>query len=110
MAATLTELETGATWPLREEEALALPPDVLRWTIGRREIANVQLMHPWIAKGHAMLDLREGRSWWVIDSGSHAGVLLNGHEVGHCGERELRHGDVLGLGATSLRFDLTDVP
>lgn len=72
MAATLTELETGATWLLREEAALVLSPDVLRWKIGRREIANVQLMHPWIVKGDAMLELREGRTWWVVDSGSHA--------------------------------------
>jgi pSer/pThr/pTyr-binding forkhead associated (FHA) protein len=74
-----------------------------RLTIGRREGNHIVL--GWdreVSRVHAALE-RVGRDWVIADDGlSHNGTWVNGNRV--TGQRRLRDGDVIAIGATTLAF------
>jgi pSer/pThr/pTyr-binding forkhead associated (FHA) protein len=74
-----------------------------RLTVGRREGNDVVLA--WdeeVSRVHAALE-RVGPDWLITDDGlSHNGTWVNGERV--TGQRRLRDGDVIAVGATALAF------
>lgn len=74
-----------------------------RLTIGRREGNDIAL--GWdteVSRVHAALE-RIGPDWLIADDGlSHNGTWVNGTRV--TGQRRLRDGDVIAVGATMLAF------
>jgi hypothetical protein len=74
-----------------------------RLTIGRREGSHIVL--GWdreVSRVHAALE-RVGRDWLIADDGlSHNGTWVNGNRV--TGQRRLRDGDVVAIGATTLAY------
>jgi pSer/pThr/pTyr-binding forkhead associated (FHA) protein len=74
-----------------------------RLTIGRREANDIVL--GWdteVSRVHAALQ-RIGPDWLIADDGiSHNGTWVNGERV--TGQRRLRDGDVIAVGATTLAF------
>ena len=74
-----------------------------RLTIGRREgCAIVLAWDTEVSRVHAALE-RIGPDWLIADDGlSHNGTWVNGDRV--TGQRRLRDGDVIAVGATTLAF------
>jgi hypothetical protein len=71
--------------------------------IGRASAAEIGLTDPTISRRHVELRHRSsGEGYVLIDLGSTSGTLVNG--VIADGEVGLRHGDVISLGKTTLRF------
>ena len=64
---------------------------------------EVVLSDPNVSRRHAELRLTDG-TWTVADLGSTNGTLVNGKITR---EQPLGHGDVLSLGSSELRFELT---
>jgi pSer/pThr/pTyr-binding forkhead associated (FHA) protein len=77
----------------------------LETTIGRAGENTIRL-HDWsVGRRHAAI-IRQGPAFLVRDLGSWRGTHLNGRPVT---ETELRSGDQLVLGATTLQFAIADV-
>jgi pSer/pThr/pTyr-binding forkhead associated (FHA) protein len=78
-----------------------------RLTLGRREGNDIVLA--WdeeVSRVHAALE-RVGPDWLIADDGlSHNGTWVNGERV--TGQRRLRDGDVIAVGATPLAFVAPD--
>jgi hypothetical protein len=70
--------------------------------LGRGEKADILLGDMHISRRHARLLMRRGR-WFVEDLQSTWGTTLNGARVG--APAELRHGDLIVVGATALRYE-----
>ncbi len=68
--------------------------------VGRGLTADVRLDDHLVSRRHAILVLR-GSDTQLIDDRSANGVVLNGRVVG---EATLRHGDVIVLGRSVLRY------
>lgn len=69
--------------------------------IGRHPNQTICLQDRVVSKSHAVINLSSGR-YWVRDSNSRNGTFLNGEKV--VGHAELKHGDEIKLGSTSLIF------
>lgn len=72
--------------------------------IGRDPGCDVVLRDEAASLRHAVIELVAG-DWWVEDSGSTNGTLLNGAPLR--GRALLRYGDELGVGRTTLRLEHT---
>lgn len=93
----------------REEQALIVLENkkdgisypVLYWenSIGRSRSSDIRINDPTVSRDHAVL-LRRSEGWFVTDTGSKAGVFVNGNKTeGRC---PVAVGDVITCGATSL--------
>ncbi|GAC1357477.1 MAG: hypothetical protein NVSMB47_10620 [Polyangiales bacterium] len=71
-------------------------------TLGRHPNNSIQLLDKIVSKEHCVIEIREGH-WILRDLGSLNGTYINAERVS--GERGLRHGDEIALGATRARFD-----
>ncbi len=71
-------------------------------TIGRTASADVNLSDPAVSLSHAELTYSEELGFTLLDLGSTSGTLLNGRPV--LDEVELKHGDLVALGRSELRF------
>lgn len=71
-------------------------------TIGRSPANTVVLDEPFVSADHARLTWR-GRRWWLEDSGSRNGTLLNDVLVGE--PTVIAAGDVITIGNSRLRFE-----
>jgi hypothetical protein len=77
--------------------------DVIPSLIGRTATAEVGLTDPTISLRHLELRLATiGEGYALVDLGSTSGTLVNGVLVD--GEVNLKHGDVIALGKTVMRF------
>jgi adenylate cyclase len=72
-------------------------------TLGRHPNNTIQLLDKIVSKEHCIIELRDGQQWVLKDLGSLNGTYVNGERVQ--GERPMRHGDEIALGATRARFD-----
>ena len=84
-----TDLEPG--------EALALQPMT---RLGRSGRNTIVLNDSYVSSEHAVISYRDG-SWWLADSNSTNGTLLNDRRVN--GETTLSPGDVIGIGGIRLK-------
>jgi hypothetical protein len=81
----------------------ALPPEIVRLTVGRSEAADLSLpFDSEVSRVHAELE-RLGDDWTVSDDGlSRNGSFVNGERV--VGRRRLRDGDALRFGETLVLY------
>lgn len=75
--------------------------------IGRSSGCTVRLHSPDVSRRHAVI-LNEGREWWLADCGSRGGTWLNGIRIES--SQRLASGDFIGIGLTSLRFQIPESP
>ncbi|MCC7367470.1 MAG: FHA domain-containing protein, partial [Chloroflexi bacterium] len=88
--------------PLANEPiALALQPTQDVVTIGRDDGNDLVLRDPRVSRRHALVR-RLGQTFRVEDLGSTNGIFVNGRRVDRA---DLRPGDLIQVGAQSLRFD-----
>lgn len=92
MGAILRETSTGSTWRLDEGES---------WTIGRAGDCDVRIAFPEITRRHARVEFVNG-GWRAVHLGSASHTLLNGVRIDR---EEMRSGDVLQVGPTTLAFE-----
>lgn len=71
-------------------------------SLGRHPSNTIQLLDKIVSKEHCTIE-RRGPVYVLRDLGSLNGTYVNGERVN--GERELKHGDDIALGATRARFD-----
>ncbi len=70
--------------------------------VGRTESAEIGLTDPCVSLRHLEIRWSDDDGFTLEDVGSRSGTLLNGRVV--VDEVALRHGDVIALGKTELRF------
>ena len=73
-----------------------VPVDKALFTIGRRSVADLQVVSTDVSREHAEI-ARDGEQWVLRDKGSRYGTFVNGEAVS---ERSLAHGDRIRLGRT----------
>lgn len=69
--------------------------------LGRSRDADLKLTDPTVSLRHAEVALLDD-GWVLFDLGSSSGTLVNGLAVGT--EQALRHGDLIAVGKSELRF------
>ncbi len=74
-----------------------------RISVGRARNCDVVLRHPSVSKLHAHVRRDTGGAWTLQDAGSHNGISVGGLPVPSSGSVPLASGDVLTLGAVTLR-------
>src|SRR5580698_2645450 len=62
-----------------------------------------------VSRSHARIFL-EGNEYWIEDLDSRQGTKVNGEEIKGRGKHELRAGDVLLIGETTLRVENANPP
>ncbi len=74
---------------------------VLYWenSIGRSKSCDIYLPDPSASRDHAVL-LRRDEGWFICDTGSKSGVLVNGRRID--GKRLVNIGDSMTMGSTTL--------
>ena len=72
------------------------------WTVGRGDDNNLVLPDRWISRNHAMLQLMDNGSFYLIDLGSRNGTFINGRRVSV--PVILQDGDAILFGQTELAF------
>jgi pSer/pThr/pTyr-binding forkhead associated (FHA) protein len=87
-----TSLTIGTVVPLRTVTRL-----------GRAPSSTILLDGTYVSAEHAIIALRDGR-WWLSDSGSTNGTLLNGITIR--GDTALSDGDIVEIGDVKLRVHL----
>jgi hypothetical protein len=88
-----------------DTDGTAVAVTVTPAVIGRGRAADIPLSDPAVSLRHAELRLAAALPapvFVLLDLGSTSGTLVNGIAV--TGEVELRHGDVIAVGRTELRF------
>jgi serine phosphatase RsbU (regulator of sigma subunit)/pSer/pThr/pTyr-binding forkhead associated (FHA) protein len=105
-ALTLSVLQTGAPG-VAPGESHSLGPDAEGATIGRSLDAQICLPEPGVSRAHARL-ARRGRVWHITDLASRAGTLVNGVPLSPGVSSPLRAGDLITIGATTLRVEGED--
>jgi len=83
-----------------------VPIEKDRVVVGRGEAADVGLEDRKASASHCRIE-RTAEGYRICDLESQNGTWVNGKRVR---QRLLRHGDVIGVGTTELRFDLPDAP
>ncbi|MCC7369143.1 MAG: FHA domain-containing protein, partial [Chloroflexi bacterium] len=83
------------------QQALVLKPTQDIVTIGRDDGNDLVLRDPRVSRRHALVR-RLGQTFRVEDLGSTNGIFVNGRRVDRA---DLRPGDLIQVGAQSLRFD-----
>ena len=93
----------------REEHALIVLDNdktkvsypVLYWenSIGRSRSSDIMIEDPSVSRDHAVL-LRRNDGWFITDTGSKAGVFVNGTQTN--GRHPVAVGDIITLGSTML--------
>lgn len=101
----------------REEHALIALDDennnvrypVLYWenSLGRGHGSDIRIPDPTVSRDHAVL-LRRETGWYVTDTGSKAGVYVNGEKTS--GRHPVYVGDVITIGMTQLTLRRADDP
>ena len=71
-----------------------------RMLIGRSEICDIDIVHEWISRQHAII-VRNGKSTVIVDLNSHNGVYVNKKKVRH---QVLVNNDIISLGEHRLKF------
>jgi type II secretory pathway predicted ATPase ExeA len=71
-----------------------------RSLIGRNALCDIEIVHEWISRQHAIL-IRNERSTVIVDLKSRNGVYVNGKRVKH---HVLINSDVISLGDHRLKF------
>ena len=84
-----TSLDIGTVVPLRAVTRL-----------GRSPSSTILLDGTYVSAEHAVIARRDGR-WWLSDSGSTNGTVLNGVTIR--GETALTDGDIVEIGDVKLR-------
>lgn len=80
------------------------PLEIEKMTIGRALDNDLVLADVSVSRRHVLIGYEEG-TYYVEDLSSGNGTLVNGQEI----EREdLRHGDLIEIGTTVLRLQLSD--
>lgn len=78
--------------------------DKPRLLIGRNELCDIDIVHEWISRQHAIV-IRNDKSTVIVDLKSRNGVFVNGKRVK---SHVLIHNDVISLGEHRLKYaDLT---
>jgi hypothetical protein len=78
--------------------------DKPRLLIGRNALCDIDILHEWISRQHAII-IRNDKSTVIVDLKSRNGVFLNGKRVK---SHVLIHNDVISLGEHRLKYvDLT---
>lgn len=75
-------------------------------TIGRLSRNRVHIDDPLVSKEHCVISLDKGGNYVIKDLGSRNGTFVNGRLIRD--ETLLKHGDSIGLGATSCIFMCRD--
>lgn len=93
----LTDVVTGKKFP------------ILYWenSIGRARTCDIFIPDQSISRDHCVL-LRRDEGWFVCDTGSKAGTLVNGEKVE--GRKLVALGDVIKVGRTELELEKSDIP
>lgn len=92
-----------ATLTIRDGRQRGLSFDVLpTTTIGRSNKSVVWVDDPDVSRTHVVIDFDAGE-YVVRDNGSANGTFLNGRRINAAA---LRHGDVIGLGGSTLLFEV----
>ena len=71
--------------------------------IGRSGSCDIRLKYSGISRVHAVLTRKDRDTWKIYDIFSRGGVWVNGQKIPAGGMR-LRHGDIINLGGSCLRF------
>ncbi|HVD47379.1 MAG TPA: prolyl oligopeptidase family serine peptidase [Candidatus Limnocylindria bacterium] len=79
---------------------VALPNQMV--TVGRAPDNDVVVGDPATSGRHGRIEVRGG-AFWISDLGSTNGTLVNGEPVI---EKQLGHGDLIAIGANTIRFTL----
>lgn len=75
-------------------------------TIGRDENCDIMLSHVSVSKCHAKIVYENG-GWYIIDSGSTNGVIINNRRVS--GKEKLHEKDVIAITNSKLIFNSTTI-
>lgn len=70
-------------------------------SIGRAKTCDIVLRNPTVSRFHAVI-ARRGKGWIIFDTGSKAGILVNGEKIDKYAK--IYHGDILTIGSTVFRF------
>ena len=73
-------------------------------SIGRSPVNTIPIPDNYASGQHALLTWREGQ-WWLEDQDSRNGTLLNGVRIGD--PTVVSAGDVIGVGRTQLKLELS---
>ena len=68
--------------------------------IGRNELCDIEIVHEWISRQHALL-IRNGKSTVIVDLNSHNGTFVNGERIK---SQVLIDNDIISLGDHRLKF------
>ena len=74
--------------------------DKSRYLIGRNELCDIDIVHEWISRQHALL-IKNDKSTVIVDLKSRNGVYVNGKRVK---KHVLINNDVISLGDHRLKF------
>ena|GEM_PF-202552 len=99
ITASLEVLEPGST-SLLAGESLGLNRSN---TIGRNASNTLQISDEYVSGNHAELIWNDG-VWWLIDSGSRNGTLVNNRRLARTARAKLAQGDVIQFGEVTFRF------
>src|SRR5262249_14476201 len=69
--------------------------------IGRSKDTETRLTDPHVSRIHCQVQV-DGDAVVILDRGSAAGTLVNGKKIS---QQQLRHGDVIRIGDTQIRFE-----
>ncbi len=83
------------------DEASGTRFPVLCWenSIGRSKSCDIYLPDATASRDHAVL-MRRDEGWFICDTGSHSGVLVNGRKID--GKKLVNIGDSITMGSTTL--------
>ncbi len=82
-----------------DQEKISYPVRYWENSIGRSKSSDIVINDPSVSRDHAVL-LRRNDGWFITDTGSKAGVLVNGRET--AGRCSVAVGDIITLGNTRL--------
>jgi serine/threonine protein kinase len=92
----ITGPDKGRLFPINEAVPLI---------IGRSKDTETRLTDPHVSRIHCQVQV-DGDAVVILDRGSAAGTLVNGKKIT---QQQLRHGDVIRIGDTQIRFESDEV-
>ena len=87
-----------------QQEVIPLPSEVF---IGRALTADIVLDQPEVAMRHAIVRW-DGTGWVIEDLGSESGTMVNDYRLYPRKPVSLHSGDIICVGGTTMRFDLSE--